>query len=146
MKNILFLVLLLICTDGFAQRQKTMPLTNNTSVEQVSGDRLSRRMKGFRAVEAFIAFVLEIWSAPNGRSLLFPFQYIAVDKVTFYESVTTLETPEGLFLKSAYFHRDKKCWQKKDETADYTFIKPEINTTYFNNFTFEEINSNEMNI
>ena len=145
MKNAIFLLISFIFVSCFGQQKKTISIKPDTEIVQVSINQLAW-IEGYWQGEAFGGIVEEIWSAPRGGSMMFVFRHIADNKVTFYETGAIMETPKGLILKLKHFHGDLKGWEKKEETVDFKFIKLENNTAYFNNFTFEKINANEMNM
>ena len=51
-----------------------------------------------------------------------------------------------LLLQLKHFHRSLKGWEEKDETVDFKLVKIEENRVYFDDFTFEKISGDEMNL
>lgn len=145
MKTIIFLILLLFTISVAAQREKTIALEEDTVAQQIALNELSW-IEGHWRGEAFGGIAEEIWSAPEAGSMMFVFRHIINNKVNFYEAGAIMETPEGLVLKLKHFHGNLKGWETKDETVDFKFIKREGTMVYFDNFTFEKLSDNEMNI
>lgn len=96
--------------------------------------------------EAFGGIVEEIWSPPLGGSMMFSFRLIADGKVQFYELGHIQQIDETLILQLKHFHGNLKGWEEKDETVDFKLNKIEGNRIYFDDFTFEKINENEINL
>lgn len=96
--------------------------------------------------EAFGGVIEEIWSPPLGDSMMFSFKLVADDKVVFYELGGIRQIEETLIFQLKHFGNDFKGWEERDETVDARLVKIEGNRAYFDQFTFEKVNDNEMNI
>lgn len=96
--------------------------------------------------EAFGGITEEIWTAPLGGSMMCAFKLVVQDKVKFYELVTIVEENNTLLIRLKHFHSDLKGWEEKDKTVDFKLVKVIDNKVYFDRFTFERINPNEMNV
>lgn len=96
--------------------------------------------------EAFGGITEEIWSPPLGDSMMFSFKLVAENKVVFYELGGIRQVDDTLIFQLKHFGNDFKGWEEKDETIDAKLIKIEENRIYFDQFTFEKINENEINI
>ncbi len=96
--------------------------------------------------EAFGGIAEEIWSPPLGGSMMCVFRLVADDEVNFYEICTLVEKEETLLLRLKHFHSDLKGWEEKDETVDFKLVKVTPNKVFFEGFTFERINKNEINM
>lgn len=96
--------------------------------------------------EAFGGITEEIWSPPLGDSMMFSFKLIVDGKVQFYELGHIQQIDETLLLQLKHFHGNLKGWEEKDETVDFKLNKIEGNRIYFDEFTFEKINENEINL
>ncbi|MGI9552910.1 MAG: DUF6265 family protein [Aurantibacter sp.] len=96
--------------------------------------------------EAFGGVAEEIWSPPLGDSMMFSFKLVADGKVQFYELGHIQQLGETLLLQLKHFHGTLKGWEKKDETVDFKLVKIEENMAYFDDFTFEKISENEINV
>ncbi|MEQ9591093.1 MAG: DUF6265 family protein, partial [Cyclobacteriaceae bacterium] len=66
--------------------------------------------------------------------------------VSFYELVTIVEENETLLLRLKHFDKNLHGWETKDETIDFRLVKVMPNRVYFDEFTFERISKNEINI
>jgi len=96
--------------------------------------------------EAFGGVTEEIWSPPLGDSMMFSFKLVADGKVQFYELGHIQQLDETLLLQLKHFHGNLKGWEEKNETVDFKLVKVEGNRIYFNDFTFEKIDENEINL
>ncbi len=96
--------------------------------------------------EAFGGITEEIWSPPLGNSMMFVFKLVSEGKVQFYEIGHIKEQEESLILQLKHFTENLKGWEKKEETIDFKLVKIEENKVYFEDFTIEKINANEINL
>ena len=96
--------------------------------------------------EAFGGIAEELWSPPLGESMMFAFKLVVEGKVSFYELGAIIQTGETLVLKLKHFHGDLRGWEEKDETVDFPLVKITNNTLYFDGFTIERVNDEEINI
>ncbi|WAC01195.1 DUF6265 family protein [Lacinutrix neustonica] len=96
--------------------------------------------------EAFGGVTEEIWGPPSGKSMLFSFKLVKDEDVVFYEVGGIREINNTLIFQLKHFGKDFRGWEQKDETIDAKLIKIEGNRAYFDQFTFEKINDNELNI
>ncbi|MBM1105501.1 hypothetical protein JQC67_05035 [Aurantibacter crassamenti] len=103
-------------------------------------------MEGHWQGEAFGGITEEIWSPPLGGSMMFSFKLVADGKVQFYELGHIRQVDESLVFELKHFNSDLKGWEEKDEVQSFKLIKIADNRFYFDGFTFEKINTNEINI
>jgi len=96
--------------------------------------------------EAFGGIAEEIWSPPLGDSMMFVFKLVSEGKVVFYEIGGIRQIDDTLIFQLKHFGNDFKGWEEKDETVDAKLIKVEKNRVYFDDFTFEKISDDEINI
>ena len=96
--------------------------------------------------EAFGGIVEEIWSPPLGDSMMFVFKLVSDDRVNFYEIGHIREIEGTLILQLKHFHGDLKGWEEKDETVDFKLVKLGDNRVYFDQFTFEKLSADEINL
>ena len=66
--------------------------------------------------------------------------------MVFYELGGIRQVEETLLLQLKHFGNDFKGWEEKDETVDFKLVKIENNKVYFDQFTFEKVSENEMNL
>ena len=137
---LLFLLAILSCqaqnTFSF-EEGATSPKATLADVSWVTG-----HWKG----EAFGGITEEIWSPPLGDSMMFVFKLVAESKVQFYEIGHIQQLNETLLLQLKHFHGTLKGWEEKDETVDFKLVKLENNRVYFDDFTLEKVNEQEINI
>ena len=142
MKNI-FSLLLLVSSLGFAQNtlhyndEKGSAKATLQDIEWLAGN-----WKG----EAFGGTFEENWSEASGGSMMFNFKLVAKGKVVFYELGHIVEKDNTLLYQIKHFDPSLKGWEEKDKSEDFRFIKKEKNRMYFDNFTFEKVSDNEVNV
>ena len=144
MKIITLFLFLIVFTNCKAQ-ENTLQLTEgstspNANLEDVSW------IQGHWKGEAFGGITEEIWSPPLGDSMMFSFKLVANNKVVFYELGGIRQVDGTLIFQLKHFGNDFKGWEEKDETLDARLVKIEGNRAYFEGFTFEKANENEINI
>ncbi|WP_438965049.1 DUF6265 family protein [Flavobacterium sp.] len=127
-KLILFL---LFTTFGFAQN--TLHYNDEKGSEKATLKDISW-LEGNWTGEAF------------GGSMMFNFKLVVEGKTVFYELGHIVEKEGTLLYQIKHFGADLKGWEEKDQSEDFRFIKKEGNRMYFDNFTFEYISENEVNL
>lgn len=103
-------------------------------------------MTGHWKGEAFGGITEEIWSPPAAGSMMFVFRLIVDNEINFYEIGQVRELNNTLVFELKHFGAELKGWEEKDEVQQFKFIKAEANRMYFEGFTFERINDQEINI
>jgi len=96
--------------------------------------------------EAFGGIVEEIWSPPLGGSMMFSFKHILDGKVNFYELGHIQEIEGSLRYQLKHFGGDLKGWEEKEEVVSAKLVQLDKNRVYFDDFTFEKISNDEINI
>ncbi|KQC30336.1 DUF6265 family protein [Flagellimonas eckloniae] len=139
----LFFVFLLNC--AWLSAQDTLQLQEGQyppkgNLEQVSW------ITGHWQGEVFGGISEEIWSAPDGDSMMFVFRLVNEGKVTFYEIGHMREIDNTLLMQLKHFDGNLKGWESKDETVDFKLVKIEANKVYFEGITYELISENEMHV
>ena len=81
-----------------------------------------------------------------GGSMMFVFRLVNDKQVSFYEIGHIREVNETLLLQLKHFHGDLKGWETKDQTVDFKLVKIEDNRVFFEGFTIEKINGDELNM
>ena len=142
MKNLL--PLLLLCAF-LTNAQNTISLKEGTESPVASLNDVSW-ISGHWIGKAFGGTVEEIWSPPMGDSMMFVFRLVKDDKVGFYEIGHIKEVGKSLILQLKHFNRDLSGWEEKDETVDFKLVRLEEHKVYFDNFTFEKIDENSINL
>ena len=103
-------------------------------------------MEGHWKGEAFGGITEEIWSPPLGGSMMFSFKLVVDGVVNFYELGHIRELDATLVYELKHFGGDLKGWEEKEEVKTFKLIKVGVNRLYFDGFTFERVNENEINI
>ncbi len=103
-------------------------------------------MEGHWKGEAFGGIIEEIWSPPLGGSMMFSFKLVVDDEVNFYELGHIRQMNGTLVFELKHFGSDLKGWEEQDEVQSFKLVRAEGNRLYFEGFTFEKIDDNEINI
>lgn len=103
-------------------------------------------MQGHWKGEAFGGIAEEIWSPPFGGSMMFSFKHVSDGKINFYEFGHIRQLEETLVFELKHFEGDLKGWEEKGDKVSSRLIKVEDNRLYFDGFTFEKVDENEINI
>ena len=144
---ILFLLLVSITSSFYCQGNSINIIALSDSVNSPRADLSSIAwIEGHWRGTAFGGITEEIWTPPLAGSMMCTFKLVVNGKVKFYELVTISEEAGTLILRLKHFHPTLKGWEEKDKTIDFRLVKLTENKIYFDEFTFERIGSNEMNI
>ncbi|WP_299530018.1 DUF6265 family protein [Ulvibacterium sp.] len=138
-------IIILLFSTLFCSGQNTLQFPENGTSPKASLQDVSW-MEGHWRGEAFGGITEEFWSPPLGGSMMFVFKLVSDGKVNFYEVGHIQEIGETLLLQLKHFHGNLKGWEEKDETVDFKLVKVEENRIFFDGFTFEKINANEVNL
>lgn len=95
---------------------------------------------------AFGGSTEEIWSPPLHGSMMGVFKASTQKGVSFYEIMTIIEIEETVLFRLKHFDKNLRGWEAKDETVDFRLVKLEKGKAYFDDFTFEYVNDNEINM
>ncbi len=139
------LLLFLIVFSNCKGQDNTLQLTEDSNSPKATLSQVSW-IQGHWKGEAFGGVTEEIWSPPLGDSMMFSFKLVADGKVVFYELGGIRQVDGSLIFQLKHFGNDFKGWEEKDETVDAKLVKIEGNRAYFEGFTFENINDNEIAI
>jgi hypothetical protein len=96
--------------------------------------------------EAFGGQTEEVWTPPIGGSMMCAFKLSHGNEVSFYELCVMREIEETVLLQLKHFGKDLKGWEEKDDTVDFPLVKVTKDKAFFDQFTFERINEDEMHI
>lgn len=140
-----FLFLWLFLASSFGIAQNTLIFEEGTTSPKATLADVSW-IAGHWKGEAFGGIVEEIWSPPLGDSMMFVFKLVSDGKTQFYEIGHIREVEETLILQLKHFHGNLKGWETKDETVDFKLVKLEDDRVYFDQFTFEMVHDNEINL
>lgn len=138
-------ILLLLLTASFGFAQNTLHYNDEKGSEKATLEDISW-LAGNWIGEAFEGEFEENWSKPTGGSMMFNFKLVAEGKVVFYELGHIIEKENTLLYQIKHFDSNLKGWEEKDKSEDFRFIKKEKNRMYFDNFTFEKVSDNEVNV
>lgn len=96
--------------------------------------------------EALGGICEEFWDKPSANSMMFCFKFIKNNGVVFYELGHIKEIDKSLVLELKHFGADLKGWEKADEKQSFRLVKIDEYRVYFDQFTFERVSENEMNL
>jgi len=103
-------------------------------------------MEGHWKGTAFGGKIEELWSPAAAGSMMFVFRLLVDGKVNFYEIGHIREVEGSLIFELKHFDENLHAWEEKEEVQQFQLIKAEGNRVYFDGFTFEKVNANEINI
>lgn len=142
MKTITLFMLLCV---GIVSAQETLSLPEGEASPKANLNQVAW-IEGHWQGEAFGGIAEEIWSPPLGNSMMFVFRLVNDGKVSFYESGHIQQVDETIMLQLKHFNGDLKGWEEKDQTIDFKLVKLEPNKVYFDGFTIERINENQIDM
>ncbi|WP_020526273.1 DUF6265 family protein [Flexithrix dorotheae] len=147
MKKLIIQILIFFIIQGFIPcfAQNTLSY-DSTGVAPEGNLKDIAWIAGHWKGEAFGGITEEVWTSPLGGSMMGSFKLVVNNEVNFYEILTIAEEGNSLILRLKHFHGDLKGWEEKDETVDFPLVKMTSGKVYFDDFTFERISENEMNI
>lgn len=96
--------------------------------------------------EALGGICEEFWDKPSANTMMFCFKFIQNNEVAFYELGHIKEIDKSLILELKHFGADLKGWEKADEKQSFRLVKIDDYRVYFDQFTFERVSENEMNL
>lgn len=137
---LLFLFITLSCSA-----QNTRSLSEGETSPPASLEEISW-MEGHWKGQAFGGITEEVWSPPLGGSMMFAFKHVLNGKVNFYELGHIQEIDNTLLFQLKHFNGDLKGWEEKDEMVTAKLVKVAESKIYFEDFTFEKISDDEINI
>jgi hypothetical protein len=151
MKNSFILILSLLTLGltkaTYGQDAGAKTITIVASLTSPKADLNSIRwIEGHWKGEAFGGITEEVWSSPLGGSMMCAFKLVINGQVRFYELATISEENSTLMLRLKHFHSSLKGWKEKDRTIDFRLVKVTDDRIYFDEFTFERVDSKNMNI
>ena len=147
MKHLIIYSLMLFSIAVFAQEKKSILLTYQDSIGSPHASLhdvawIAGHWKG----EAMGGIIEEVWTPPLAESMMCMFKLVVNDKVKFYEFITISEEDQSLIMKIKHFSNQLHGWEEKDKTVDFKLVKITENKVYFDDFTFERVNENELTI
>lgn len=144
MKKILFLFTITLFTISCKAQntihyndEKGSPKATLKDVDWISGTWQGEAMGGLCE---------EFWDKPSANTMMFCFKFIENNQVVFYELGHIKEIDKSLILEIKHFGADLKGWEKQDEKKTFRLVKLDDNHAYFDQFTFEKVSENEMNL
>ncbi|NAY92580.1 hypothetical protein GTQ34_11690 [Muricauda sp. JGD-17] len=141
MKTLIFFFLGL----GIATGQKTLQWVDGQTSPPASLENV-KWIAGHWQGEAFGGIAEEIWSPPLGNSMMFVYKMVKDNKISFYEVGHIQGIDNTLILQLKHFHGNLHGWEEKEETIDFKLIKIENGVAFFDGFTIEKVNENQMNM
>jgi hypothetical protein len=139
------IILLSLLTASFSFAQNTLHYNDEKGSAKATLEDISWIAGNWKG-EAFGGKFEENWSKPTGGSMMFNFKLVVDGKVSFYELGHIIEKDNTLLYQIKHFDPNLKGWEEKDKSEDFRFIKKEGDRMYFDNFTFEKVSANEVNV
>lgn len=139
------LAILLVLLANLAQGQHTLSLKDQQSSPKATLNDIAW-LAGHWQGEAFGGITEEIWAPPLGGSMMGAFKLVSDGDVNFYEIMTIREINGTILLQLKHFHSDLKGWETQNETVDFPLVKVAPGKIYFDDFTIERIDENNLHI
>ena len=96
--------------------------------------------------EALGGVAEEVWSPPNGDTMVGHFKLVSDGETQFYELETIREEEGSLILRLKHFNADLTGWEERDETVDFPLVKLADGEVYFSGMSFVRIDDNTMRV
>ena len=87
--------------------------------------------------EAMGGWAEDLWSKPNGGSVMCVFRLVKDGKPVFYEILIINEEEGSLMLRLKHFHPDLHGWEEKDQVIEFPLVALEDRAVYFDGITFQ---------
>lgn len=142
MKHLLTLLFALLAIN--LQAQHTIKLGNKQS-PKATLDQVAWIAGSWRG-EAFGGQIEEVWAPPFGDSMMGSFKLVTDGKVQFYELCQIKAENGTLILRLKHFDGDLNGWEERDESEEFALVKLEKDKAYFNQFTFELVSKDQLNM
>ncbi len=139
-----FLFFFLLCC-AFLRAQNTIAYSEEQGSPAASLEDV-QWIAGHWQGEALGGITEEIWTPALGGSMMCAFKLVVDGKVKFYELVSLSEEEGTLIIRLKHFGPALHGWEEKDEAEVFRLVKISPEKVWFDNFTFEKVNENEMNI
>lgn len=127
----------------YTQAQNTKQLKEGETSPEATLSSVSW-LEGHWQGEALGGIAEEIWSPPEGESMMFVFRLVNDNKVTFYEIGHIKETEGTLLMQLKHFDGGLRGWEKKEETVDFKLVKLHEDAIYFEGLTIQRINNDSI--
>lgn len=127
----------------FGYTQQTLQLSSESVIPKADLS-VVEWMAGHWRGEAFGGITEEIWAPPMGGSMMFSFRLISDNKVGFYELGHIREVDDTLVYELKHFNDDMTSWEEKEEVQQFKLVKVEEDKVFFEGFTFQKVNDNEV--
>ena len=88
----------------------------------------------------------EIWSPPDGETMMGVFRLIRKDEPVFYEFMTLRKTDRGLALQLKHFHPDMKGWEEKEKYVEFLYVGRDGERYHFEGLTFDRTSEDTVTI
>jgi len=88
----------------------------------------------------------EMWSAPDGGTMVGHFRLVKSDKAVFYELMAILETPNGLAMRIKHFNADTIAWEEKEKFVEFRYVRTAGNLVQFSGLTFRRDSDTQLTI
>jgi hypothetical protein len=95
---------------------------------------------------AFGGICDEIWSPPEGNSMVGMFRLVKGGKAIFYELMTILEENNSLVMKLKHFSPDLNGWEEKNASQNFPLVKVGSNEAFFNTLSYRKLDDGSLQI
>jgi Domain of unknown function (DUF6265) len=88
----------------------------------------------------------ELWSGPEGGSVMGSFRYVSDDKVVFTEHFVIRKEGDSVALLLKHFDADFKGWEEKDKCVTFKFVKQDGDDFMFEGLTYRRMGKDKMEV
>ncbi len=88
----------------------------------------------------------EIWSPPQGTTMICAFKLSKADTVSFYELAVFVEEANSLSMWVKHFNPDFTGWEEKTEKVVFPLVRLEPDALYFEGLTFDRTGEEDMDV
>jgi len=88
----------------------------------------------------------EIWSPPEGNSMVGMFRLVKAGKPVFYELMTIVEENNSLVMKLKHFGPDLSGWEEKSVSQNFPLVRVGSNEAFFNSLTYRRLEDGSLQI
>lgn len=88
----------------------------------------------------------EIWSPPEGNSMVGLFRLVKDGKAIFYELMTIVEEKQSLVMKLKHFGPGLNGWEEKNESESFPLVKIGRNEAFFSSLTYRKLEDGSLQI
>ena len=141
--------LLVMSLAGSAAQQQNSEHTLRLGADEAKPEaklEVASWLTGYWQGEGLGGRIEEVWSEPQGSSMMGMFRLIQNGETVFYELMQLIETEGTLHLRVKHFNLDFTGWEEKDKFVTFPLAKVENERLFFNGLTLEKTGKDGLSI